>query len=358
MNLASFLTRTAAERGERTALRLGERRISYQQLDEAAGRVAGLLGVSASGRATGSASCSATPRLRGRLLRRAARRRRGGADEPAAQGPGGGLLPGRFAGARCCSPRRRSRPRPGRGRPRRRAGGRGGRRRSWPNCSRGSRRRRRWSGRDGVGHRGDPVHLGHHRTAQGRRADPRQPDPQRRGHRAARCCKLTPDDVVFGGLPLFHSFGQTFTLNTAVLAGASLTLLPRFDPAAALASDGRAPGDRLRRACRPCTRRCSPRPTGSATTSSALRVCVSGGAALPVEVLHAFEEAFGCPILEGYGLSETSPVASFNHPDRCASPGRSAPRSRACEMRVLDVDGSEVARRRGRRDRDPRRTTS
>ena len=49
---------------------------------------------------------------------------------------------------------------------------------------------------------------------------------------------------------------------------------------------------------------------------SALRVCVSGGAALPVEVLRAFEEAFGCIVLEGYGLSETSPVASFNHPDR------------------------------------------
>jgi len=47
---------------------------------------------------------------------------------------------------------------------------------------------------------------------------------------------LTPDDVVFGGLPLFHSFGQTVTLNTAVMAGASVTMLPRFDPAAALAT--------------------------------------------------------------------------------------------------------------------------
>ena len=54
---------------------------------------------------------------------------------------------------------------------------------------------------------------------------------------------------------------------------------------------------------------------------SALRLCVSGGAALPVEVLRAFEDAFGCVILEGYGLSETSPVASFNHPDRDRKPG-------------------------------------
>ena len=50
-------------------------------------------------------------------------------------------------------------------------------------------------------------------------------------------------------------------------------------------------------------------------------MCVSGGAALPVEVLRGFEETFGCLILEGYGLSETSPVASFNHPDRVRKPG-------------------------------------
>ncbi len=49
--------------------------------------------------------------------------------------------------------------------------------------------------------------------------------------------------------------------------------------------------------------------------TSTLRLCVSGGAALPVEVLRGFEEAFGCTILEGYGLSETSPVATFNMPD-------------------------------------------
>src|SRR5262249_6603730 len=54
---------------------------------------------------------------------------------------------------------------------------------------------------------------------------------------------------------------------------------------------------------------------------SSLRVCVSGGAAMPVEVLRAFEQRFGCQILEGYGLSETSPVASFNRPDRARKPG-------------------------------------
>ncbi len=57
--------------------------------------------------------------------------------------------------------------------------------------------------------------------------------------------------------------------------------------------------------------------------------CVSGGASLPVEVLRGFDERFGCVLLEGYGLSETSPVASFNHGAGTASQVRSAPRSRA-----------------------------
>ena len=52
---------------------------------------------------------------------------------------------------------------------------------------------------------------------------------------------------------------------------------------------------------------------GVADTSS-LRLCISGGASLPVEVLRGVEETFGAPILEGYGLSETSPTATFNRP--------------------------------------------
>src|SRR5215468_10673783 len=75
---------------------------------------------------------------------------------------------------------------------------------------------------------------------------------------------------------------------------------------------------------------------------SALRVCVSGGAALPVEVMREFERVFGCVILEGYGLSETSPVASFNHPDRPRKPGSIGTPVRGVQMRVVDKEGNEV----------------
>ena len=71
-------------------------------------------------------------------------------------------------------------------------------------------------------------------------------------------------------------------------------------------------------------------------------MCISGGAALPVEVLRGFEEAFGVPVLEGYGLSETSPVASFNLPGRERKPGSIGTPIRDVQMRVVDKEDHEV----------------
>jgi long-chain acyl-CoA synthetase len=153
--------------------------------------------------------------------------------------------------------------------------------------------------------------------------------------------KVGPSDVVFGGLPLFHSFGQTCGLNTAVAVGACLTLVSRFVAATVL--------DVLERD-RVTVFEGVPtmyvallgEPAIDGRDLSALRVCVSGGAALPVEVLRAFERVFGCAILEGYGLSETSPVASFNHPDRPRKPGSIGTPVRGVQMRVVDEFGADV----------------
>jgi long-chain acyl-CoA synthetase len=155
--------------------------------------------------------------------------------------------------------------------------------------------------------------------------------------------QLTADDVIFGGLPLFHAFGQTCALNAALASGACVSLLPRFAPDRALQilAEHRVTvfegvptmyvallGD----------------PDRAGYDVSALRLAVSGGAAMPVEVLRGFEEAFGCPVLEGYGLSETSPVAAFNHPDRPRKPGSIGTPIRGVQMRVVDGDGDEVPR--------------
>jgi long-chain acyl-CoA synthetase len=73
-----------------------------------------------------------------------------------------------------------------------------------------------------------------------------------------------------------------------------------------------------------------------ATDASCLRLCMSGGAAIPVELIRAFEAKFGCMVLEGYGLSETSPVASFNHPDRERKAGSIGTPIEGVEMKLLD----------------------
>jgi long-chain acyl-CoA synthetase len=151
----------------------------------------------------------------------------------------------------------------------------------------------------------------------------------------------TPDDVIMGCLPLFHVFGLTCALNAGVLAGACLTLLPRFDGAKALSIIER---DRvtvfegvptmfaamLHQADR------------DRYDVSSLRLCISGGSAMPVEIMRGFEEAFGCIVLEGYGLSETSPVASFNHPHAERKPGTIGTAIRGVEMRLVDDAGGDV----------------
>src|SRR5579863_8300425 len=150
-----------------------------------------------------------------------------------------------------------------------------------------------------------------------------------------------PDDVIFGGLPLFHVFGQTVALNVAVAAGACLTLLPRFDAGHALQIIS---GHRVTVFEGVPTMYVAllHAPDRADYDTSALRMCISGGAALPVEVLRGFEEAFGVPVLEGYGLSETSPVASFNHPGRVQKPGSIGTPIRDVRMRVVDDEDHEV----------------
>jgi len=121
---------------------------------------------------------------------------------------------------------------------------------------------------------------------------------------------IGPDDVVLGCLPLFHTFGQTCCMNTAFFVGASVVLLPRFDGAQALELLAKEK----------CTIFMGV-PTmyvgllEAAKTSEhrpTLKSALSGGAALPVPVLERFTEVFGTDVLEGYGLTETSPVATFN----------------------------------------------
>ncbi len=153
--------------------------------------------------------------------------------------------------------------------------------------------------------------------------------------------KLTDADVVMGCLPLFHVFGMTCGLNTVVATGASLTLVPRFDPDTALdviARDKVTVFEGVPTYYMAMLGKAADRETDL----SSLRLAVAGGSSLPVEVLHQFEKTFGCMILEGYGLSETSPVASFNHPDADRKPGSIGFPIEGVQMAVVDDTGAEV----------------
>src|ERR1700689_3682170 len=157
---------------------------------------------------------------------------------------------------------------------------------------------------------------------------------------ATTLLKSSTGDVVMGCLPLFHVFGLTCGLNATVTAGSTLTLLPSFDPGKALEIIQR---DRVTIfEGVPTMYAAMLHHTGERPDVSSLRLCISGGAAMPVEGPRQFEEAFGCTILEGYGLSETSPVASFNHPDKVRKPGSIGTPIAGVEMRLIDADGADV----------------
>ncbi len=158
---------------------------------------------------------------------------------------------------------------------------------------------------------------------------------------AAGLFSLGGDAVLLGALPLFHSFGQTCAMNASIAAGGCLTLIPRFEPVKALEIIQR---DRVNvfEGVPTMYSAILNVPDHADYDTSALSVCASGGAALPVELMRGFEAAFGCKILEGYGLSETSPIASFNHPDRERKAGSIGTPIAGVEMTVVGEDGAEL----------------
>jgi long-chain acyl-CoA synthetase len=151
-----------------------------------------------------------------------------------------------------------------------------------------------------------------------------------------------PDDVALATLPLFHSFGQTVIQNATIAAGGTFTLLPRFGPAEAFELLER---DRVTLFAGVPTMYFALLHHESERTHdlSALRWCMAGGAPMPVEVMRAFEEKFGVMILEGYGLSETSPIASFNMLDRSRRAGSIGYPVWGVEMAIHDEQDRPVA---------------
>ncbi len=153
---------------------------------------------------------------------------------------------------------------------------------------------------------------------------------------AADTFQYRDDDVGMAVLPLFHVFGLSSVMNCAVRAGATLVLVPRFDVGAVLDAMEQ---HRVTVFCGVPTMFVALMHADlTGRDVSALRVCVSGGASIPGEVLKGFEAAYDATVLEGYGLSETCAIATFNRSAeerRVLSIGK---RLWGCEVRVVDPD--------------------
>ena len=145
------------------------------------------------------------------------------------------------------------------------------------------------------------------------------------------------DQRIMGVLPLFHVFALTSVLNYGVAVGAELVLLPRFELAATLKAirTSRATNFPAVPTIYNAVNHAPPAVRGDL---GSLQYCISGGAPLPVEVKTRFEQLTGCKVVEGYGLSETSPVVSTNPLDEPGKPGSVGVLMVGTQVEVHDVE--------------------
>ena len=140
-------------------------------------------------------------------------------------------------------------------------------------------------------------------------------------------------------LPLFHSFAQTCMMNLSVLSGMPLILMSSFDTIKALEMIEKEKVTFVAAVPTMYYWMENADPENQYDLSS-LRLALSGGSALSVNVYERFKERFSVSILEGYGLTETSPVASFNLPDKLLRPGSIGKPIWGTEMAIKRADGS------------------
>jgi long-chain acyl-CoA synthetase len=154
-----------------------------------------------------------------------------------------------------------------------------------------------------------------------------------------KCCLIT--------LPLFHTTGQTAQMNAQMFAGHKIVLLPRFDAQAAL--------DAIKKESVnfwtgvptmywAILKLVEENDIDTAPYAESLAIVSSGGAPMPVELMKKFEEIFDVRILEGYGLSETSPISTFCHPQDNSPAGTVGKAIFGVEVMCVDDNDNEVPR--------------
>ncbi len=156
---------------------------------------------------------------------------------------------------------------------------------------------------------------------------------------SASSLEISERDKVVAVLPMFHVFCLTACLNAPLVKGASLIVLPKFHPVDVLQSIAKYKATLFAGVPSMYNYLLQVPGVGNEVVQS-LRVCISGGAAMPVALLSEFEERFGVPIAEGYGLSEASPVTTFNPLQGIRKPGSIGLSIPNVENRIVDEAGN------------------
>ncbi|AWX56390.1 long-chain fatty acid--CoA ligase [Brevibacillus brevis] len=150
-------------------------------------------------------------------------------------------------------------------------------------------------------------------------------------------------DRVVAVLPMFHVFSMTVCLNAPIACGATVLIVPRFSPLDVVRTIREKKGT-VFAGVPTMYNFIYQLPEATAEDLSSIRLCISGGASIPVEVLQKFQNKFNVFILEGYGLSETAPVVAFNPLKGTRKPGSIGLDIPGVKSKVVDEYGKELAK--------------
>jgi long-chain acyl-CoA synthetase len=155
-----------------------------------------------------------------------------------------------------------------------------------------------------------------------------------------RTFEIAPGEVIIGVLPLFHTFALTATMGIPLHSGGTFVTHMRFNPEATLESIQQHKVTLLI-AVPTMYRVLTQLQRMKPFDVSSLKYALAGGEPLPPRIEREFEEVFGIELLQGYGLTETSPVVSVNPPKANRS-GTAGPPLPSVNVRVVDEDGNDV----------------
>lgn len=155
--------------------------------------------------------------------------------------------------------------------------------------------------------------------------------------------KRTPDDVALALIPLFHAFGATANMLLIIRAGSSIVMMDRFTMESFFSAIEREKITYISAVPRLFMGMIFYEKASKYDVRS-LNLCVTGGSPMPADFLPVFENKFGIRLLEGYGLTEASPVCSFNRPDILTKPGSIGLPIQGVDIKIVDDDGRELPR--------------